>query len=253
MRMSRGRAPFASWAACCGLTIALSWTSPTAAAPACDLCRAGRNQSPVRLESAWDVSAPGPLLHYVAETIVVRNTRRNLHVDYPPAARSVLEFDRPGQSYTLREFHFHAPGEHALGSAAEPAAMEVHFVHQRDTAAAVVGVPISVGSSTHPLLGALLDALPKPGEGRTLPGFDATSLALHEDARMLRYPGSLTTGACDEGVSWFVYDDAAALTITAQDLERYRRAFPADYARPMQPLHARQLVRVGAPRLLAAP
>lgn len=240
--------------------LALALAGPVAAAgaraPSCDFCGIGRNQSPVRLERPVDTALAGPTLAYVAETVQLRNTStsttsKNLQVDYPVPARSVLELDGPGDRYELREFHFHLPGEHAFGATGDPAAMEVHFVHQRGSAAAVLGVPIALGPSTHPLLRELFAAIPRPGERRAIPGFDATSLAFYEGIRLLRYSGSLTTGTCDEGLAWFVYDAVAppVLTVSAEDLQRYRRAFPAAYFRPMQPLHARQILRVGPPSL----
>lgn len=240
-----------------GLLLALAGPAVAAGAqaPACDFCAVGRNQSPVRLVGALDVVVNGPTVAYAAETVQVRNmstgtASKNLQVDYPNPARSGLELD--GNRYELREFHFHRPGEHAFGEKDDPGPMEVHFVHERGSALAVLGVPIAVGSSTHPLLRALFEAIPRPGERRTIASFDAGALAFHGGVRVLRYSGSLTTGTCDEGLAWLVYDvHAPVLTVSAEDLERYRLAFPANYARSPQPLNARQILRAGTPRRAA--
>lgn len=237
-----------------GLAVAaLPGNAGEAPAPACNFCEVGRNQSPVRLADALVApAASGPTVTYVAETVEVENHVKNLQVTYPAGARSGMTFDAPGNRFELWEFHFHAPGEHPFGQA-QPGVLEIHFVHRRNGALAVVGVPIALGTSTHPHLRELFTAIPAPGQPRRIE-FNARSLAFHRGVRMLRYSGSLTTGTCDEGVSWFFYDSPNTLTVTEADLKRYRDAFPADYARSVQPIGARRIVRVAAPRLgLAKP
>ncbi len=231
--------------AAAGLALALAG-STARAEDSCDLCRTGRNQSPVRLTGIVQApSAPGPLLRHAAETVsVTNNAGKNIMVMMPTGSRNTLTVD--GATFTLVEFHFHAPGEHPPGPTADPAPLEAHFVHDRGGALAVIGVPIQVGAQTHPALARLLQVLPEPGAPRELPNFDPSALDFHT-RDVLRYSGSLTTGACAEGVSWFFYAPGVPLlTISGPDLARYTARFPP-YARDPQALNARVLVRVRPP------
>lgn len=229
-----------------GLALALA-TSAARAEDACDLCRTGRNQSPVRLTGILQApNAPGPALHHAAETVsVTNNAGKNVMVMLPSGSRNTLTSD--GGVFTLLEFHFHAPGEHPPGATGGAAPLEAHFVHERNGALAVIGVPIQVGARTQAALARVLTVLPEPGTPRSLPDFDPSALAYHARS-LLRYSGSLTTGACGEGVSWFVYAPGGAplLTISGPDLARYTAKFPP-YARDPQPLNARVLVAVRPP------
>jgi carbonic anhydrase len=221
-------------------------------APACDMCAIGRNQSPVRVEHPLAAAANGPAIGYHAETVLAENhDGKNLQVDYPGDAKSGIVLD--GTRYTVREFHFHAPGEHVIGTF-KPA-LEAHFVHAHGSAVAVLGLPIAVGASTHPLLRTLFESIPRAGDPpREIKLFQARSLTFQRGVRVLRYPGSLTTGACAEGVSWMLYDmrPPAVVTVTQADLDRYTAVFPKPYARDPQPLNARVVVRVGDARLEGA-
>lgn len=243
------------WARMAGVFVLATWGATGAQAQAsCDLCRTGQNQSPVRLERIVVApNASGPRLQGAAESVqVVDNGGKNLMVLLPQATRNTLVLDADGP-LALVEFHFHAPGEHAEGQAA-PGPLEAHFVHARaDGTRAVLGVPIAVGAQTHPLLSRLLGTLDSPGLPQTLPNFDPTALRFHAGRHLLRYAGSLTTGQCDEGIGWFMYETGSrpALTISATDLGRYTGRFPP-YARDLQPLHARVVLRVGAPTLVRA-
>lgn len=177
---------------------------------------------------------------------IVDNGGKNLMVRFPQASRNTLSFDERG-AFPLSEFHLHAPGEHPQGTQAVPP-LEIHFVHEQAGALAVVGVAVTIGQQTHPLLRRVLEALPAGAQSGTLEAFDPQPLRFHAGRSLLRYAGSLTTGTCDEGVSWFVYDTTprAPLSISATDLKRYTDRFPP-YARDPQPLHARVVVRGGAP------
>ncbi len=237
------------WTLRAALTLAAAWTTNAALAQEhCDHCRTGRNQSPVRLERILAAPhAPGPRLQHAAENVqIVDNGGKNLMVRFPQASRNTLSFDERG-AFPLSEFHLHAPGEHPQGSGPVPP-LEIHFVHDQAGALAVVGVAVSIAQQTHPLLRRVLDALPAGAQSGTLDALDPQALRFHAGRPLLRYAGSLTTGTCDEGVSWFVYDTSprAPLSISATDLKRYTDRFPP-YARDPQGLHARVVVRGGAP------
>jgi carbonic anhydrase len=68
-----------------------------------------------------------------------------------------------GKQYELRQFHFHAPSEHTIGSQKYP--IELHLVHKsQDGELAVIGVFLKEGKPNE-LIQTLLANLPaKEGE-----------------------------------------------------------------------------------------
>ncbi len=110
-----------------------------------------------------------------------------------------------GKTYTLLQFHFHAPSEHTVGGAYYP--MEMHFVHQsEDGALAVVAVLIEEGGE-NPGIAPLWAQLAKaPGTEATVQighGF-ADYLFAGDGGGIYHYDGSLTTPPCSEGVKWYL-------------------------------------------------
>ena len=109
------------------------------------------------------------------------------------------------ETYSLVQFHFHAPSEHTVDGEHFP--MEMHFVHQAmDGALAVVGVLIEEGASNlgiEPLWAQLAEA---PGTKTTvqIPAEFADHIFPRNAAGIYYYDGSLTTPPCSEGVKWYL-------------------------------------------------
>jgi carbonic anhydrase len=70
----------------------------------------GRRQSPVDVADAQPASIPVPVFHYGNTPFEVENTGHVIEVPYAPGSRVLLG----GEEYALVQFHFHAPGEHAV-------------------------------------------------------------------------------------------------------------------------------------------
>jgi carbonic anhydrase len=84
----------------------------------------------------------------------------------------------------------------------------------------------------------LFAALPAKDEELTLQGMVDVETLLPADRTTYRYPGSLTTPPCTEGVRWHVF--AEPVTMSVEQVEAYRTVFPFD-ARPIQPLNGREV------------
>ena len=108
-------------------------------------------------------------------------------------------------TWTLAQFHFHAPSEHTVDGTSYP--LEMHLVHL-DAAgkpAVVVGVFIRAGKENAALARAFQSLPAKEGDkiarmGETI---DAGAL-LPADKTFFTYAGSLTTPPCTEGITWYV-------------------------------------------------
>ena len=108
-------------------------------------------------------------------------------------------------TWTLAQFHFHAPSEHTVDGTSYP--LEMHLVHL-DAAgkpAAVVGVFIRAGKENAALARAFQSLPAKEGDKVAPPGetIDAGAL-LPADKTFFTYAGSLTTPPCTEGITWYV-------------------------------------------------
>lgn len=169
-----------------------------------------------------------------------------------------------GSTYTLIEFHFHAPAEHTVNGILTE--MEMHFVFSKDGSDAcapdallVIGKRIRQSSTENEAAKELEKIF---GPGITLPtnykndpvplrGFVAGKV-LGNLSRSYRYTGSLTapmqidscpnppgnpdqqlqTGFFPQVVSWVLLDEPAEMT--AEEIDRFRKLFRNGDARGLQ-------------------
>jgi carbonic anhydrase len=230
------------------LVAALALSAAAAAETDGDLCATGRSQSPIAISTrdAVPSSLAAPVFDYRPAGVLLWNTGHSLEVRYassdwePGAGASRLLLD--GVAYQLVQFHFHRPGEHPIDGAVP--ALELHLVHADGRGnLAVVAVPFRIVKDENAALAALWQAIPaEEGESQLLADpFDAGSL-LPAAAVTFRYPGSLTTPPCSEGVRWTVFAQGAG--ICQAQLDRYAEFFPKPYARDPQPPYGRRVLRI---------
>jgi carbonic anhydrase len=169
------------------------------------------------------------------------------------------------QTYTLQQFHFHAPAEHTINGRRPP--MEVHFVHLYNNGC----TPASGDSRPGLVVGAFIeesDGEPSPGlrslfrNMEELPR-DNTTAALHEVVNLhdlipegtyrWRYDGGLTaptgsslcgagvlpsitnqliTGNFPEAVHWYLYDKP--LYLSRKQIRRFQEVFREGNARAIK-------------------
>lgn len=195
------------------------------------ICSRGKNQSPVDLVSTlkadlpkldFDYGNPGHLLEENTGHAIQENVRPGnmIHVR--------------GESYELKQFHFHSPSEHTVGGRYYP--MEVHFVHQNESGELlVVGLMFKEGQR-NPLVDQLPSFRAERGEDPLGEGVDYNKLIQGRDDYYL-YNGSLTTPPCSEGVTWIVMKQA--IEVSAEQIQHYHDLLGFDNNRPIQPTNAR--------------
>ncbi len=212
--------------------------------PRFSACKSGLEQSPIDLDSSAPTEKGDAEREYEPASLEIAHHEHvvdlldnghTIQVTYDEG--SVLrERSKP---FELKQFHFHAPGEHTVDGKSFP--MEMHLVHSGDDGElTVVAVLITEGkhnNSFDPVLSNLPDS---PGDSRSLEHVtvDIDEL-LPDDNRHYRYQGSLTTPPCSEGVNWFVIVSPVELspeqiTVFSEVLHKNNR--------PVQPLNGRVVV-----------
>ncbi len=204
-----------------------------------ELCGTGLAQSPVDIAGAITQNLPAIRTHYKASAAVLKNNGHTIKVTLADGGTAELG----GKIYELKEFHFHAQSEHSIDGA--HTAMEVHLVHADEhDKLAYIGVMLREGAA-NAFLEALMAAAPRHA-GLAIDAkdpIDATAL-LPVTLDYYSYSGSLTTPSCDEGVSWFVLQEA--VTISAEGLQQFTNLYQNN-RRPTQPLNGRVIVASAQP------
>ena len=200
-----------------------------------ETCASGDEQSPVDLADAAPERLPDLELAYTSSAATVADNGHTVQTTFEDAGSMTLD----GATYTLRQFHFHTPSEHHVDGV--PYAAEMHLVHEaEDGALAVLGVLVEEGAA-HAVVADVLDHAPEAGADAVATGdpVDPNAL-LPEGRRTYRYPGSLTTPPCSEGVAWSVLEEP--VTWSADQVAQFAERHP-DSHRPPQPMGERTLLR----------
>lgn len=202
------------------------------------LCRTGRQQAPIALESAsstWK-DVPAPTFSYSASRVDMVNTGHTVQFDYDAGSSVRIG----GVSYRLAQFHFHTPSEHTVDGVSYP--LELHLVHTdaSDRPAVVVGILVKAGTHPLPALEPAFQHLPAhTDEHSRLPGVTVNAVNLLPAERsFFHYLGSLTTPPCTEGIQWYVL--STPIELPPERIDAYRvLAHLNPSNRPLQPRNAR--------------
>lgn len=201
-------------------------------------CVDGSAQSPINIAHPTLAPLTKITYEYNLAPVKVKNSGHTIQVDYLPASgydggKITLE----GKVYKLRQLHFHRPSEHTINGRQFP--MEVHLVHQADDQSlAVVGMVMDIGphNGAFDAIWAAMPQKPDTAEVADKP-FSANSL-LPRSLATFRYPGSLTTPPCSEGVSWLLMK--TPITIAQAQVQQFRKLFEFN-SRYTQPLNGRDV------------
>jgi carbonic anhydrase len=204
--------------------------------PAYKACSQGHEQSPIDIRGAHLNKALQPIeFHYISGPVTLENNGHTILAHVDPGSYIVAG----GVRYELQQFHFHHPSEEAVKGKLTD--MDVHLVHKSaDGKTAVIAIRFSEDrGDANAVLATLWDHLPqKAGATEKVTTFVNPGGFLPADRGYWTYMGSLTVPPCTEGVRWFVYEDAMAMS------REQRLAFAAIFrvnSRPLQDLHGRRI------------
>lgn len=200
-------------------------------------CSNGLNQSPVNITDTVEGDLPVLKVTYQSGGDEVVNNGHTIKVNY--VSGSTITVDN--HTFELKQFHFHSPSENTIDGQSFP--MEAHFVHaDKDGNLAVVAVMYELGDQNAELERVWSQMPGKVGDEIKLKHrVDANKLLPAGDHDYYRFNGSLTTPPCSEGVAWFVIKKSD--TVSKQQLDKFTQVMHHDNNRPVQPIHARVIVK----------
>ncbi|MFB6325391.1 carbonic anhydrase [Pantoea deleyi] len=199
------------------------------------LCHEGKAQSPINIKDPIQGNLQPLKLAYQASAEKVINNGHTIQVTVDNEDDFVLD----GEKFTLRQYHFHTPGENQINGHTFP--LEAHFVHSQEGGdLAVVAVMFEVGKE-NPALAPLIDAMPNKENQQVSINREIDLRALFpQDLHYYRFSGSLTTPPCSEGIRWLVMKQP--VTLSQAQLDAFRQALKTTNNRPLQPLNGRMIV-----------
>lgn len=198
-------------------------------------CSNGLNQSPIDLTGMVDANLPEISIRYTTSGEVVVNNGHTIKVEYQPGS----EISVNGQTFELKQFHFHSPSENTVEGESFP--MEAHFVHaDKDGNLAVIAVMYKLGEQNAELAKAWAGMPQKAGDKAKLSSAVNADALLPKERGYYRFNGSLTTPPCTEGVQWYVMKTVESLS--QEQLDQFVKVMKHDNNRPVQPINARVVI-----------
>jgi carbonic anhydrase len=205
------------------------------------LCGDGRLQSPIALPDAQTPTLMDISYNYQENDFTITNNGHTIQVDFVGGngGNITIQNGDDASTYTLKQFHFHAPSEHTVGSFQYP--IEMHLVHQSDAGdLAVVGVFFEQADIDNAAFADVWGYLPElmehDAEVASTTRINAANL-LPEQHSLYRYTGSLTTPTqptpCREGIIWSVLNTPVQLS--AQQISAFTQIYSGNN-RPTQAL-----------------
>jgi len=203
------------------------------------VCNTGHMQTPIDITKAEKISIPPlPPLQFnyqPAELDMVNDCNQYVIKVRFPMNRWLKVARKP---YRLSEIRFHEPGETAVNGRRSP--MSLQLVHLSPEATLlVIEVPVLVGKE-NPVIKTLWQHIPKGGKENTVAGVKINAMdLLPADHGFYRFPGSLTTPICNEGVQWYLMKNP--IEMSEAQIAQYRKYYH-NTARPLQPVNDRPVV-----------
>ncbi len=196
----------------------------------------GKNQSPIDLTGFIEAELAPIVFNYVAGGNEILNNGHTIQINYQPGSTIVVD----GISFTLKQFHFHAPSENWIKGQSYP--LEAHFVHaDKDGNLAVIGVMFAEGKA-NPSLAQAWATLPQAANEKLAitSAINAEAL-LPVDRDYYRFNGSLTTPPCSEGVRWLVMK--TPLSASKEQIAAFAKVIHHGNSRPIQSVNARPVLQ----------
>jgi carbonic anhydrase len=202
------------------------------------VCKSGRMQSPIDITRSEKIDSPPlpPLqFRYEAADLDMVNECNKYVIKARFPANQWLKYNR--KPYRLSEVTFHEPAETAVKGKRAP--MSVQLIHLSPEATLlIIEVPVAVGKE-NPTIKTLWEHIPAGGKEQTAANVKINAMdLLPADHGYYRFPGSMTTPLCNEGVTWFLMKNPIEMSQT--QIDQYKKYYH-DTARPLQPLNDRPI------------
>ncbi len=200
-----------------------------------ETCKIGKVQSPINIVTkSVKKGASTPInFHYKPTQATIINNGHTIQVNIPEG--QTIEVG--GKTYSLLQFHFHAPSEEGFDQKRFP--MVAHLVHKsNDGQLAVVAVLIKAGEHNG-IFKRIFDELPKSEEEKSYLAKLNLDLILPEEREYYKFDGSLTTPPCTEGVKWHVLKNPVELS--SAQIKAFQKLYPMN-ARPLQKMNDREII-----------
>ncbi len=201
------------------------------------MCKEGKHQSPIDITDHTEADMEALKFDYKALAKDFVNNGHTIQVNIDKGSNLTVD----NKVFELKQFHFHTPSENHVDGKSHP--MEVHLVHaSEDGALAVVGIMFNESNKSNPFIKTLVTNIPKKAKDHT----DLTEAKLNVydflpvNRDYYRFAGSLTTPPCSEGVRWFVLK--TPVEASKEELAAFS-AIMGENNRPLQPIHAREILK----------
>ncbi len=196
---------------------------------------AGGTQSPIDLSNPTPADLENIRFEYGEAAVKILNNGHTIQVDQIEGSQIIIG----GETYLLKQFHFHSPSEHTLNGEQFP--LEMHLVHKTadESKAAVVGVFIREGAENGAFAPVWADLPAEESEVAQETGATVSLAALlPAEQQIYRYDGSLTTPPCTPNVLWSVMQ--TPIEMSAGQIAEFTRIMEGNN-RPVQALNQRDL------------
>ena len=197
-------------------------------------CVDGSAQSPIDVRDTIRTQLRDIEFHYANTDLELVNNGHTIQVNYDEGSYMLVD----GNRFNLLQFHFHWPSEHTVDG--KQFLMEAHLVHQdAQGGLGVLGVLMERGD-TNSAIDVLWDFMPPSAGAVREPGitFNVNDL-LPNDRTTYRYPGSLTTPPCSEGVRWMLLKTPVRVSAEQAQLFEDTVGYNSRYTNP---LHGREVL-----------
>jgi len=200
-------------------------------------CQTGMNQSPINIETTLNAHLSPLEVHYSDGPVALINNGHTIQAGLKTTTADTITIN--GKTFTLQQFHFHAPSENTIHG--KHYAMEMHLVHKDASGAiAVVAVMFNKGAENSELNKLWATMPEKTDQSTSIAAQMDLNALLPGDKTFWRFSGSLTTPPCSEGVTWIVMKHP--LTLSETQLKKFTHTMHHDNNRPAQPLNGRVVV-----------
>ena len=202
--------------------------------PNYQLCRTGKNQTPINIQNSYRGVQVQPLrINYphTVKSAVFNGHTLQANNDSP---NNTLTLDH--QTFVLKQFHIHTPSENKIAGKSYP--LELHLVHQNAQGElAVIAVMMKLGTANPAIANLLSPAQFPKDQAQQLKSPLLLNALLPKQRHYYRFSGSLTTPPCSEGVTWIVLKQP--LTLSQSQLAKIQMLLQHHNNRPIQPVHGR--------------